>query len=168
MLSSIIKIWNQIETVLIGLLLIVALGVFMWGSFTRYALPEIAPGWTEEVAIYCIVWASLISGSILAYERRHLSAEVFIQHLPKKIYAIWEKAIFALMFLFCGTMAYLGWEGVLFVDMLDERSASSLQAPQAWVLYLALPVGMVLMVLRMIVMVITRQWSVSSSEMSGD
>jgi TRAP-type C4-dicarboxylate transport system permease small subunit len=32
--------------------------------------------------------------------------------------------------------------------MLDERSASTLQAPQAWVLYLALPAGMLLIAVR--------------------
>lgn len=168
MLEIVVKAWNRIETVIIGLLLLGALGVFMYGSFTRYAFPSIAPGWAEEVAIYCIIWASLISGSILAYERRHLAAEVFIQHLPKRLYDIWEKVIFFVMFFFCGTMAYLGYEGVLFVNLLDERSASGLRVPQAFAIYLALPVGMALMILRMVVMIITRRWAVSTSEMSGD
>ncbi len=46
-------------------------------------------------------------------------------------------------------MLWLGSEGVLFAHVLDERSASTLQAPQAWVLYLALPVGMLLIVTRL-------------------
>jgi TRAP-type C4-dicarboxylate transport system permease small subunit len=50
---------------------------------------------------------------------------------------------------FCGLMFWLGIEGVLFAHMLGERSASTLQAPQAWVLYLALPVGMLLIVARL-------------------
>jgi hypothetical protein len=33
--------------------------------------------------------------------------------------------------------------------MIDERSASSLQAPQAWVLYLELPSSMLLIVVRL-------------------
>ena len=48
------------------------------------------------------------------------------------------------MLAFCSLMLWLGVEGVLFAHQLDERSASTLQAPQAWVLYLALPVGMLL------------------------
>jgi TRAP-type C4-dicarboxylate transport system permease small subunit len=50
---------------------------------------------------------------------------------------------------FCGLMFWLGLEGVLFASMLEERSASTLQAPQAWVLYLALPVSMLLIVARL-------------------
>jgi TRAP-type C4-dicarboxylate transport system permease small subunit len=46
-------------------------------------------------------------------------------------------------------MFWLGLEGVLFASMLEERSASTLQAPQAWVLYLALPVSMLLIVARL-------------------
>jgi TRAP-type C4-dicarboxylate transport system permease small subunit len=34
--------------------------------------------------------------------------------------------------------------------MLDERSASTLQAPQAWVLYLALPAAMLLIAVRVV------------------
>jgi TRAP-type C4-dicarboxylate transport system permease small subunit len=49
---------------------------------------------------------------------------------------------------FCCVMFWLGVEGVLFAHVLDERSASTLQAPQAWVLYLALPVSMLLIVAR--------------------
>jgi TRAP-type C4-dicarboxylate transport system permease small subunit len=51
---------------------------------------------------------------------------------------------------FCGLMFWLGIEAVLFAHMLDERSASTLQAPQAWVLYLALPLGMLLIVVRLV------------------
>ena len=51
---------------------------------------------------------------------------------------------------FCSLMFWLGIEGVLFAHMLDERSASSLQAPQAWVLYLALPAGMLLIAVRVV------------------
>jgi TRAP-type C4-dicarboxylate transport system permease small subunit len=54
------------------------------------------------------------------------------------------------VFGFCGLMLWLGIEGVLFAHMLDERSASTLQAPQAWVLYLALPIGMLMIVTRLV------------------
>ena len=54
------------------------------------------------------------------------------------------------MLAFCGLMFWLGIEAVLFAHMLDERSASTLQAPQAWVLYLALPLGMLLIVVRLV------------------
>jgi hypothetical protein len=59
-------------------------------------------------------------------------------------------AIDLLTLAFCSLMAWLGIEAVPFADMLDERSASTLQAPRAWALHLALPVGMVLIVVRLV------------------
>ena len=58
------------------------------------------------------------------------------------------------MLAFCLLMLWLGVEGVLFAHMLDERSASTLQAPQAWMLYLALPAGMLLIVVRLILLLL--------------
>jgi TRAP-type C4-dicarboxylate transport system permease small subunit len=59
-----------------------------------------------------------------------------------------QTAIDVVVLAFCGLMLWLGSEAVLFAHLLDERSASTLQAPQAWVLYLALPLGMLLIVVR--------------------
>jgi TRAP-type C4-dicarboxylate transport system permease small subunit len=141
--------WRRFETAVIGLIVLLALGVFLYGSATRSFAPALAVDWTEEVTIYLIVWASLLSGGTLTADREHVSAEILVHVLSERARRRLRIGIDVLMLAFCGLMLWLGVEGVLFAHLLDERSASTLQAPQAWVLYLALPVGMLLIVGRL-------------------
>jgi TRAP-type C4-dicarboxylate transport system permease small subunit len=150
--------WNKIEIGVIGTLVVAALIVFLYGSLTRTVAPSYAPDWSEEVTIYLIVWATLLSGGILAAERNHVSAQIAGQLLPARLQRYLRIGVEFLSLAFCAVMAGLGVQAVLFAEMLDERSASTLQAPQAWALYLALPVGMILIVVR-IALLLVREFS---------
>jgi TRAP-type C4-dicarboxylate transport system permease small subunit len=141
-------IWRRLEVCTIGVLVVLALGVFLYGSVMRTLAPSLAVDWSEEVTIYLIVWATLLSGGTLAGERGHVSAQLVVHRLTPQSRLRLRMAIDLLTLAFCGLMVWLGVEGALFAHALDERSASTLQAPQAWVLYLALPVSMLLIVVR--------------------
>jgi len=151
-LERVQEIWRRVETTVIGCLVVAALIVFLYGSIMRTLAPQYAIDWAEEVAIYLIVWATLLSGGILASERDHVSAEILSRALSERANKRLRLGVELLMLAFCAMVAWLGAEAVLFADRLDERSASSLQAPQAWVLYLALPIGMVLIVVRILLL----------------
>lgn len=142
------RIWRRVETFAIGALVVLAIGIFLYGSLVRSLAPSLAIDWSEEVTIYLIVWATLLSGGTLASERDHVSAQIVVHLLSARARRCLQTAIDVLTLAFCGLMLWLGIEGVLFAAMLDERSASTLQAPQAWALYLALPAGMLLIVVR--------------------
>lgn len=143
------RFWRASETGVIGTLVLLALGVFLYGSFARSFAPAFAIDWSEEATIYLIAWATLLSGGRLTAERAHISAEILAHLLGPRARRRLQMGIDILMLAFCSLMLWLGVEGVLFAHMLDERSASTLQAPQAWVLYLALPAGMLLIVVRL-------------------
>jgi TRAP-type C4-dicarboxylate transport system permease small subunit len=144
--------WRRLEVAAVGTLVTLALGIFLYGSAMRTFAPALAIDWAEEVTIYLIVWATLLSGGSLAAEREHISAQIATHLLTPRARAYLTFAIELIVLAFCGLMAWLGVQAVMFANALDERSASTLQAPQAFVLYLALPVGMTLIVLRMILL----------------
>lgn len=147
--ESFSRAWRRIETSVIGILVVAALAIFLYGSLARSFAPSLAIDWSEEVTIYLIVWATLLSGGTLTAERSHVSAQLLLHllsHGARRGIAI---GVELLMLGFCLLMFWLGMQGVLFAHMLDERSASTLQAPQAWMLYLALPAGMLLIVVRL-------------------
>src|SRR5690606_7885890 len=110
--------------------------------------PSLAIDCAEEVTIYPIVWATLLSGGTHTADRAHVSAEIRLHRWWARARRYPRTSIDVLMLACCGLMLWLGVKGVLFAHMLDERSASTLQAPQAWVLYLALPAGMLLIAVR--------------------
>jgi TRAP-type C4-dicarboxylate transport system permease small subunit len=146
--ESIMRWWRRGESVVIGILVVLALGVFLYGSLARSFAPALAIDWSEEVTIYLIVWATLICGGSLTSDRAHVSAQLFAHVLSPRARRFLQIGIDVLVLAFCGLMCWLGLEGVVFAHALDERSASTLQAPQAWALYLALPVGMLLIAVR--------------------
>jgi TRAP-type C4-dicarboxylate transport system permease small subunit len=146
--------WQRLETFVIGGLVVLALGVFLYGSLTRSFAPALAVDWSEEVTIYLIVWATLLSGGTLTSDRGHVSAEMLVHLVSPRVRRSLQIGIDVLMLAFCALFCWLGIEGVLFAHMLDERSASTLQAPQAWVLYLALPVGMFLIAVRVVLLLL--------------
>jgi TRAP-type C4-dicarboxylate transport system permease small subunit len=136
--------WRRFEAAVIGTLVVLALAIFLYGSLARSFAPSFAVDWSEEVTIYLIVWATLLSGGAITADRAHVSANMLGHLLSPLAQRRLQVSIDVVLLGFCGVMFWLGIEGVLFAHMLDERSASTLQAPQAWVLYLALPLGMLL------------------------
>ena len=137
---------------MIGVLIVVAIGVFLYGSLIRTFAPALAFDWGEEVTIYLIVWATLLSGGTLAGDRDHVSAQIVVHLFSERMRHYLQLGVDLLTLGFCGLMLWLGVQGVMFAQMLDERSASTLQAPQSWALYLALPVGMALIVVRIVLL----------------
>jgi TRAP-type C4-dicarboxylate transport system permease small subunit len=141
--------WRRFEAAVIGTLVVLALAMFLYGSLARSFAPSLAVDWSEEVTIYLIVWATLLSGGAITADRAHVSANMLGHLLSPLAQRRLQVSIDVVLLGFCGVMFWLGIEGVLFAHMLDERSASTLQAPQAWVLYLALPLGMLLIAVRL-------------------
>lgn len=146
--------WRRIEIFAIGTLVVLALGIFLYGSLVRTLAPALALDWAEEVTVYLIIWATLLSGGTLASDRDHVSAQIVLHLLSQRARRHLQVGIDVLTLAFCSLMLWLGIRGVMFAQMLDERSASTLQTPQAWALYLALPVGMLLIVVRVILLLL--------------
>jgi TRAP-type C4-dicarboxylate transport system permease small subunit len=142
--------WRRFERGVIGALVVLALGLFLYGSLARSFAPALAIDWSEEVTIYLIAWATLLCGGAITAERTHVSANMLGHLLSPLARRRLQVGIDVVVLAFCSLMLWLGIEGVLFAHLLDERSASTLQAPQAWALYLALPVGMLLIVGRLV------------------
>jgi TRAP-type C4-dicarboxylate transport system permease small subunit len=138
---------RRFEAALIGVLVLAAIVLYLYGSATRVLAPAYALDWVEEVTIYLVVWSTLLCGRRLAAERGHISAQVIEHLVPASIKRALDLGIDLLTFVFCAVLFWLGVQAVGFVHGLDERSATTLQAPQAWVLDLALPVAMALVIL---------------------
>lgn len=52
----------------------------LWGVFSRYALGS-QSRWTEEFAIYALVWVSLLGAALMFRERGHLGVDYFVGKL---------------------------------------------------------------------------------------
>lgn len=154
MLDRILNIWSRIETAIIALLVLAALITFLGGAAVRVTAPRMAVDWADEVALYFIIWGTLLAGSVLAAEGRHINTEIIVVLLPRRARRVVAIAVGGLTLAFCAVVTWYGWEAYRFSAMLDDRSGSSLRTPQSWALFLALPVGMGLLCLRIVLLAI--------------
>lgn len=152
MIDNILKFWTRIEAVLIGLLILTALCTFLGSAVVRAVAPAWSIDWGEEIALYCIVWATVLAGSSLVTEGRHIRTEIFVASLAPSLRSAAAWLVLALSAGFCLAMAWHGWKAFGFSLMLDERSASTLRTPQAYAVTLAMPVGMALILGRVALM----------------
>jgi len=81
--SGFARIWNRVvkglEWLTVSLFASLILGV-LWGVLSRYLLGR-QSRWTEEFAIYAIVWVSLLGAALVFRERGHLGVDYFVGKL---------------------------------------------------------------------------------------
>ena len=127
-----------IEALLVGAFVLLTLDV-LWGVFSRYALGH-QSHWTEELAIYLLVWVSLIGASITYRERGHLGVDYFVGKLDpgaQRLAAV--TADIAVLAFAVFALIYGG--GVLITKTLSTGQVSPALGVQMGYLYLAAPIS---------------------------
>lgn len=106
-------IWSVLVRILegatIGLFSLLILDV-LWGVVSRYVLGS-QSRWTEELAVYLLVWVSLLGAALVFRERGHLGVDYFVGKLDpaarrlSALIAEWAVLFFAVfVLLFGGSM----------------------------------------------------------------
>ena len=127
-----------IEAVLIAAFVLLTLDV-LWGVFSRYALGH-QSRWTEELAIYLLVWVSLIGASITYRERGHLGVDYFVGKLDPGAQRLAAVAADAAVLAFA-VFALIYGGGVLITKTLSTGQVSPALGVQMGYLYLAAPIS---------------------------
>ena len=141
------KLWDRIEQTLVGLLGACALVVGMVQIVGRYVSPEHAISSAEEVIVYLMIWAIMITSSQLARSDGHVRPDLVLRVLRPQAQRVLEVFNCLIAIAFCAGMVWYGWQIVDSSMMLDERSSTGLEFPM-WLYYLALPTGGGLMLVR--------------------
>jgi TRAP-type C4-dicarboxylate transport system permease small subunit len=142
-LSAPARLWSGVvrllEWFVIALFAALVLDV-LWGVISRYT-PGIRPSdWTEELAIYLLVWVSLF-GAALAYRANgHLGVDYFVGKLdPAARRAAFYVAEFAVL-LFAGfALCYGGW--MLVSETLRSNQITAVLQWRIGYLYSAVPIS---------------------------
>lgn len=132
------------ESVTVALFALMTIDVLI-AVFLRYVVKIPFP-YSEEIARYMVIWATLIGFSICARKKAHLGIDMLVEKLPPKA----SKAVALLVqFLSLATYVFLTYASVKFVtfSFSIKQMTPALQIPY-WVVYLALPIGFGLSSLR--------------------
>ena len=147
-MQKLLNTWGRLEAFLVGLFTFAAAMITLYAVFMRYVM-KAAPEWSEEVAIYLIVYAVYIVSSTLQEARGHVGATFFIELFPLPVRRWVEVATNIIGFIFSVIIVYYGIYIVRATFLMGEVSYTSLRFPM-WVAYLAVPIGITLLSFRLI------------------
>ncbi len=130
---------SAIERSLDGLL---ALGILVmavsmaWQVIGRYAFGR-APGWSEELCRFLMLWVTMLGSAAVLRRGGHLTVTSLLDVLPARARVIMLALRDALMVGSCGLLAWQGW---LFSELNSAQDSAAMEIPMTWP-YAAIPVG---------------------------
>ena len=130
--------------------------------FTRYVLRN-PFFWTEEMARILFIWVCMIGVAMGVGARAHYGFETVYKLFPKRLRLLCGLMIYGVIGLFAVVLTVKGFEELEFAK---NQVASTLPMTMAWV-YVALPVGGLLMLIHHLLNFITEgpsQWQASSDD----
>jgi TRAP-type C4-dicarboxylate transport system permease small subunit len=111
----------------------------LWGVFSRYALGE-QTRWTEELAVYLLVWISLLGAALTFREKGHLGVDYFVGKLEpsaRRLSAIFVEVI---VFAFSAfALVHGGWNLVI-KTLASGQVLPALNLPMGYV-YSVVPIS---------------------------
>lgn len=129
--------------ILLACLIVLTVG----GVLKRYILRN-PISWLEEIQALLFMWITFIGGSAAFRYASHVSIEILVDSLPKKIGGLIERLDVLLQLLILGYLCYQ--EFTYYFQLISTGKVTNLLRIPYSVAYLALPIGGVLMLVSML------------------
>lgn len=124
------------EEVACGLFIVgIVVCVFLQVLF-RYVLAA-SLAWTEEMARFLLVWASMTGAAIAFRRQAHFRLDILVHRLAPGSRRVVMLAIWALVAIFAAVLAY---QGAILTDRTRDQLSPAMRVPMNYVM-LAMPVG---------------------------
>lgn len=127
------------------ILLFVALAVdVLWGVVSRYVLGH-QSRWTEELAVYLLIWVSLFGAALMYRDRGHLGVDYFVGKLHPDAQRVAAVVAELAVILFAGFALVYGG-GMLVAETLGSGQVTPAMGWRIGYLYSAVPLSGLFMV----------------------
>ena len=143
---------KQIKTILdktLEIVVMICMGVLvldvLWQVFTRKVLNNPSQ-WTEELAIFLLIWVSLLGAAVALSLGSHLGIDYFVGKLSKGKRLMTEILVFALILAFAGYVMLYGGFDLVKSNLELGQTSPVFKVPMGYV-YLAVPVSGFFMVI---------------------
>lgn len=111
----------------------------LWGVFTRFVVGRQA-AWTEEAAIYLLIWVSMLGAALTYEDKGHLGVDYLVGKLHPAGRYIGEIVVQLVVLAFSvGVLVYGGW--VLVMETLEQGQLSPTLNLKVGYLYMAVPLS---------------------------
>ncbi|MBM3518225.1 MAG: TRAP transporter small permease [Alphaproteobacteria bacterium] len=125
----------------LGCLMLAGVAISFANVVARYAFGS-ALFWAEEVLVFIAIWGVFIGMVAAAYQRAHLSMDLFSGRIPARLKPALNAAIVAVMLACCVFMFAQSWKVVLLFFQGGVVSVSA--GVPKWIPHAALPFGFAL------------------------
>ncbi|MDP2781541.1 TRAP transporter small permease [Devosia sp.] len=139
---------EKIEELLLATIMLGMVALYASSIVIREVVPTLSRNvaWVDEATRYLMVWMVFLALGIALQRGRQIAMTSFIEPLPEAIRILIGRVIDLVGLIFC---LYIAWVGA---SMVGKVAASGQHSPTlgisaAW-LYMALPVGFLLLALR--------------------
>lgn len=130
---------ERLLDVLVGAMILVMAATIVWQVFARYVL-DAAPGWSEELARFLMIWVTLLGGAAVLRGGGHIAVTALLDWVPTRFHgAVLALRDIALLVALIVLVRY-GWD---YAALNAVQESAALEVPKS-VIYAALPLGAVL------------------------
>jgi TRAP-type C4-dicarboxylate transport system permease small subunit len=139
--SVLARILEYVVTVIVAALVLDVL----WGVVSRFVLGS-PSRWTEEVAIFLLIWVSLLGAAVAFRGRHHLGVDYFVGKLDPGASKLLRIVTVLVVVLFTSWVMVYGGTGLVVETLRSGQRTPALGMLMGYV-YLAVPVSGVFFVL---------------------
>lgn len=137
------KIYNNLEEILGGLLLVAVCVLVTMQLLSRYLLKD-PYTWTEELSTMLFAWLVMVGASQALKTGEHFALEAIVDRLPDRLQWSVKLATGILVIAFSVVLIWVGW---LFTTAGSASITPALEITRTWQ-YACIPFGGVLMLIR--------------------
>ena len=130
--------------VLVFLMMLMTVDV-LYGVFMRYVLSS-QPGWTEEIARFCLMWIGILGAAYASGQSNHLSIDLISEKLSERGNRRLTTFINLLIVAFAGGVLLIGGIRLMYVTSHLGQTSAGLELPMS-IIYSVLPISGFLIVL---------------------
>ncbi len=96
--------------------------------------------WATELTVFLFLWSVFFAAAYCFKKDAHIAVTIILDIVPSKLAKIMLLISHTITLIFLATVSYFGYEYLLLVIDLDERSIDLWDMPM-WVIYSAIPIS---------------------------
>ncbi len=123
----------------IGIVLGILVFAVTWQVLARYIF-QISTPWTEELAMFLMIWLSLLGASVAYRRRAHLGIDAIVICLSLKVQRLLEMVVHSLVIIFAVLVMLIGGTMLVRNTFLTHQTSAAMGVRMGYI-YLALPVS---------------------------
>jgi TRAP-type C4-dicarboxylate transport system permease small subunit len=139
-------------------LVILVMGVLvldvLWQVFSRLVIKNPSK-WTEELAVFMLIWVSLLGAAIALGRGAHLGIDYFVAKLPSKLKTVTEIGVFLLIALFSFFVMIIGGIDLVSSTLQLNQTSPALNV-KIGLVYIAVPISGFFLVLYSVIALFER------------